>query len=197
MENKDIKSLNISLDEAEEALAVIESIKQKTRHSIAQSGAYIFLIVQGFIWLFGFLATQFLPGEIIGFIWSGLAVLGAIISVILGNQLGKRLRSSSAASTGKRVITLWIFMILFCITAIVSAWPIDGKQITIFIILFMMAAWVGMGLLLSYKLIWWSLPFTGLTLIGYFFLPDIFFLWIATLVGGGMVTLGFYIRLRW
>ena len=47
--------MNISPNEAEEALAAIQKMTQKTRHSIASSGAYIFLIITGIIWLVGFL----------------------------------------------------------------------------------------------------------------------------------------------
>ena len=57
--------MNISPDEAEEALADIQKVTQKTRHSIASGGAYIFLVITGAIWLVGFLATQFLSGDIV------------------------------------------------------------------------------------------------------------------------------------
>ncbi len=68
--------MNISPDEAEEALAAIQKMTQKTRHSIASSGAYIFLIITGIIWLVGFLSTQFLTGEIVAYIWTGMSLLG-------------------------------------------------------------------------------------------------------------------------
>ncbi len=42
-----------------------------------------------------------------------------------------------------------------------------------------------------------GLVITALALIGYFFLPDIFYLWMAFLGGGGMIALGVYIRNRW
>jgi len=57
--------------------------------------------------------------------------------------------------------------------------------------------WVAMGLLLSFVSVWWGLALTVLALIGYFLLPDIFYLWMAILGGGGMIALGLYIRLRW
>jgi hypothetical protein len=54
--------MNLSPNEAEEELAVIQRMIQKTRHSFASSGAYIFLMVTGIVWLIGFLSTQFLAG---------------------------------------------------------------------------------------------------------------------------------------
>jgi hypothetical protein len=66
-----------------------------------------------------------------------------------------------------------------------------------FIILFVMIGWLAMGLLLSFASIWPGLLITALALIGYFLLPNIFYLWMAILGGGGMIVLGLYIRSRW
>jgi len=55
----------------------------------------------------------------------------------------------------------------------------------------------GEGLLFSFSTVWWTLPITALALVGYFLLPDIFYLWMAILGGGGMIALGVYIRSRW
>lgn len=68
---------------------------------------------------------------------------------------------------------------------------------TMFIILFIMVGQLAMGQLLSFTSTWWALPITALALAGYFLLPDIFYLWMAILVGGGMIALGLYFPLRW
>ncbi len=72
--------MNISPTEAEEALAAIQKMMQKTRRSIASSGAYIFLIATGIVWLVGFLSTQFLPADIVGYIWIGLSLVGTALA---------------------------------------------------------------------------------------------------------------------
>ena len=54
-----------------------------------------------------------------------------------------------------------------------------------------------MGLLFSFSMVWWTLPITVLALVGYFLLPDFFYLWMSILGGGGMIALGLYIRFRW
>ncbi|MBK5108310.1 MAG: hypothetical protein JJE12_09265, partial [Anaerolineales bacterium] len=59
--------MDISPNEAEEALEAIQLITQRTRHSIASSGADISLIITGLVWMIGFLATQFLQGEIVAY----------------------------------------------------------------------------------------------------------------------------------
>ena len=56
---------------------------------------------------------------------------------------------------------------------------------------------MAMGLLFSFTATWWVLPISVLALVGYFFFPGIFFLWMGVLVGGTMIALGLYIHARW
>ena len=192
--------MNISPDEAEEALAAIQKTMHKTRHSLASSGAYIFLIVTGVIWLVGFLANQFLSGAVVAYIWIGVSLLGSALSVLLGLRMGRRVRGPSTAAYAMRIGAFWLLLICYAIAAIAVARPTDGKQLTLLIILFIMVgqlAMGGMAPLFSFSSTWWTLPITALALAGYFLLPDFFYLWMAILVGGGMIALGLYIRLRW
>ncbi len=189
--------MNVSPDEAQEALAAVRTVAQKTRHSIASSGTYITLIVTGTVWLVGFVCTQFLSGGVIGYIWTGLSIVGGVLATLWGFRLGKRVRNSATAATAKRVGLYWLFLAFFCIVTIVVAWPLDGKQVTVLIVLFAMIGHLAMGLLLSFAAVWWPLPITALVLISYFLLPGLFYLWMGILGGGGMIALGLYIRLRW
>jgi hypothetical protein len=189
--------MNISPNEAEEALAAIQTMAQKTRHSIAGGGASISLIITGIVWLIGFTATQFLTGPIVASIWIGISILGSTLATILGIQAGRRVRSASSAVTGKRIALFWVFLVLFAIAALAVARPTDGKQLTMLIILFAMIGQMGMGLLLSFSATWWTVPVVALALAGYFLVPAWFYLWMALLGGGVMIVLGLYIRSRW
>jgi hypothetical protein len=114
---------------------------------------------------------------------------------LIGARNGKRVRSTATSVYVKRIIIFWIFLVFFCIAAI--AHPIDGKQNTMFIILFTMLGQFAMGMPLSFASSWWAVPITALALIGYFFFPSIFYLWMGVLVGGSMIALGLYIHFRW
>ncbi len=189
--------MNISPAEAEETLAAIQRVTQRTRHSIASSGTYITLIVTGVVWLAGFVSTQFLPREVIGYVWTGLSIFGSILGTVWGFRMGKRVRNPATAATARRVGLYWLFLVFFCIVTIAVAWPLEGKQVTVLIVLFAMIGHLAMGLLLSFDAVWWPLPITALVLISYFLLPGYFYLWMGILGGGGMIALGLYIRLRW
>jgi hypothetical protein len=189
--------MNVSPTEAEEALAAIQAMMQKTRRFISSSGSYVFLLLWGVIWLFGFLNSQFLPEKIVGYVWMVLDILGGIFSVIIGIRLNRGVRSSASTTSGKRIGFFWLLLFCYCVAAVAVASPVDGKQLAMFIILFVGVGWIAMGLLLDFVSIWWGLALTALALIGYFLLPGVFHLWMAILGGGGMIALGLYIRTRW
>jgi hypothetical protein len=189
--------MNISPTEAEEALTAIQAIMQKTRRAISSSGAYNFMILWGAIWLIGFLSSQFLPAQTAQYVWMGLDILGGIISAIIGIRMSRGVRISTPTTSSKRIAFFWLLLFVYCIAAISVAWPVDGKQLAMFIILFVTVGWIAMGLLLSFVSVWWGLALLGLSLVSYFLLNDIFYLLMAFLGGGGMIALGIYVRNRW
>jgi len=189
--------MNISPSEAEEALAAIQTMTQKTRQSIASGSAYVSLIITGVVWLIGFTATQFLTPPLIVWIWIVTSIVGSALATFIGIRVGKRVRIASSVVTGKRIATFWVLLILFAAAIIAVAHPTDGKQITLLIIMLAMIGQMGMGLLLSFSATWWTVPVAAVALIGYFFALDWFFLWMGLLGGGTMIVLGLYIRLRW
>jgi hypothetical protein len=190
--------MEVSPSEAEQALNVIESMVKKTRQAVSSSGAYLFLFVWGAIWLIGFACSQFLVGQIIGKVWAVLNIVGAVLSAITGIRMNRGVRSASTSpQLGQRIGLFWLLLWVFCAAAIAVIWPLDPKQLAMIIILFVMTGWIAMGLLLSLMSARWGVAFTVLALIGYFLLPDYFYIWMAVLGGGGMIALGFYIRSRW
>jgi hypothetical protein len=189
--------MNLSPNEAEEALATIQRTMQKTRRSFAGSGAYTFLVITGMIWLVGFLSTQFLSGAIVAYVWIGMSLLGSVLSILLGTRMGRRVRGPSTVAYARRIGIFWLLLVFYGIATIAIARPTDGKQVTMFVILFIMVGQLAMGLLFSFSSTWWALPITVLALAGYFLLPGIFYLWMAVLCGGGMIALALYIRSRW
>lgn len=189
--------MNITPEEAEEALAAIQLMTQKTRRFISSSGSYIFLILWGIVWLFGFLSSQFLPQEISGYVWIVLDIIGGILSTFIGIRMSRGVRSTSTITSGRRIGLFWLLLFVFTIATVAVSWPVNYKLITMYIILFVMVGWLAMGLLLSFSSVWAGLIITALALIGYFLLPDFFFLWMAILGGGGMIAFGLYIRSRW
>jgi hypothetical protein len=189
--------MNVSPHEAEEALLSIQQMTQRTRRSIANSGVDLYLIATGAVWLTGFLATQFLAGPLVAVIWVAASVLGGLAATLTGMRRSARMRVPSASLNARRAGIFWLLLILYAAAIIWVAQPLDGRQQTLIVVLFMMLGQLSMGMLLSYRSLWWALPLSALGVIGYYGLPDIFYLWMGVLVGGSMIGLGLYIRLRW
>jgi hypothetical protein len=189
--------MNISPTEAEEALTAIQTMMQKTRRAISSSGAYKFLILWGTIWLVGFLGSQFLPKETAGYVWIGLDILGGVLSGVIGIRMNRGVRTSTSTTSGKRIAIFWLLLFFYCVAAVGVAWPVDGKQLAMFIILFTTVGWIAMGLLLSFASVSWGLVLVTLSLVSYFLFNDYFYFIMAFLGGGGMIALGIYVRNRW
>ena len=188
--------MEIAPTDAKEALAVIQDTIRKTRHAISKSGVYLFLILWGCIWLLGFSVAQFWTG-MAGVAWTCLDLGGGIASVLIGVRMSRVLRTPYSPISGKHLLAFCALLILFCAAVIAASWPVDAKRLALYIILFVMLGWTAAALLLAYAAVLPGLGIAGLALVGYFLLPNIFFLWMAVLGGGGMVGLGIFMRLRW
>jgi hypothetical protein len=155
------------------------------------------MILWGAIWLVGFLGNQFLPSEVAGYLWLGLDILGGLASWSVGARMSRGIRSAGSVVSGKRIAWFWVLLVLYLAAFIAVAWPMDVKQVAVFIVLIVMIGWLAMGLLLSFVSVRMTLAVTTLALVGYFLLPDYFHLLMAILGGGGLIVLGLYIRSRW
>ena len=189
--------MDLSPIEAQQALEAIQAMAKKTRKVIANSGAYLFLIIWGLVWLIGFTANHFVTGPTIGYLWMGLDIGGGVLSLVAAIRMGRKVRSASGGEAGRRIGYFWLLLFLYCLVLLAVVSPLDLKTGSMVIVIFVMVGWIAMGLLMSAASIWWALVITALALIGYYLLPSFFYLWMAVLGGGGMIALGFYIRSRW
>jgi len=188
--------MDINPNEAQESLQAIQQMMKKTKRLISSSGAYKFLFLWGAIWLVGFLSSQFIHTIMLGYIWAGLNVIGGVASVFIGIRLSSAVHNESNPS-GIRIGAFWWALMALCALSILVVWPIDWKQLSMLIILFVMAGWITMALLFKAVSVWLGIAVITLAFIGYYLLPDFFFLWMSILGGGGMIAAGFYIRSRW
>jgi hypothetical protein len=189
--------MQITTNEAEESLAVINSMMQKIRRTVANGGAHYFLILWGIVWFFGFLGSHFFTDKIGGCIWLGLDILGGFGSWVIGLLLNRRVRNTSVSVTGRRIGFFWLTLFVYCMLTVWIALPLNGKQLAMIIVIFAMLGWIAMGFFLSFSVVRLALLVTAVAFAGYFLLPAYFYLWMALLGGGTMIGCGLYIRLMW
>jgi hypothetical protein len=179
-------------EEARDSLAAIQQAGEKTRGLYGYNGYY--LITWGLVWFFGFLASQFTPPKLLGWLWGPLVVVGWIVSAALGIYQGKQVRSVLGARIGFFFLALFGFAILWFIILE----PLSVRQGILFLITIITFGGTVAGVFTrSLATIVSCAVITALAVVGYYVLTAYFDLWIAVVCGLPMVINGLIIRLRW
>ena len=186
--------MNVSREEAQEALAAIEQTQLKTRKGYGYNGYY--LMIWGAVWLIGFLASQFLKSNpaVVGWTWGGLVLVAWVSSAVLGINQGRQVRSHVGPQIGFFYLALLAFAVLWFILLA----PRSTEQAVMFFVSLIMYVGVVAGIL-NHNLatVIGSLFATALAIVGYYLLPGYFYLWEAIFGGLAMLVPGVVLRLRW
>jgi len=186
--------MNVSPEEAQEALDVIEQTKVKTRKGHGYNGYY--LMIWGGVWFIGFLVSQFLQSNpaVVGWTWGGLVLVAWVGSAVLGINQGRYVRSQIGPQIGFFFLALFVFAVLWFILLA----PQNTKQGVMFFISVVMFGGVVAGILnRNLATVIGSLFATALAIAGYYLLPAYFYLWEAIFGGLAIFAIGLTLRLRW
>src|SRR5579883_815804 len=198
--------MNISKEEARESLDEIQSVIEKTRKAVAHGAASSMLIFWGLIWVVGYSGTQFFP-QSAGYLWLGLITVGILGSWFFGMRQGPASRSANHGRIG----AFWLILFAYAFLWLMLLWPqplpagmewghyqpLNDRQISAFLTTVPMFAYVVGGMWLGRFFIWLGALVTVLTLVGYFYLPSLFYVWMAITGGGSLIVAGLYIRKSW
>ena len=179
--------------EALKELQTIRQMMQMTRHTIQRAGAGQFMVLWGVVWLLGFGGQQFLSPVASGWTWMVLDLLGGVGSVVLGARLGRRMQSR----VGGRVGLWWLALLAY---GVLLVWVLKlsaANQVTLVITLFAAMGYVLTGIMLSGMITLLGVLLTLLALLGYYFLPAYFSLWMAIFGGGTLIGSGLWVMRRW
>jgi hypothetical protein len=186
--------MNVSPEEAQEALAVIQQTTDKTRKGAGYNGYY--LMIWGGVWFVGFLVSQYLQPypALVGWTWGGLVLVAWVSCAVLGINQGKYMRSQVGPRIGFFYLALFAFTALWYIVLA----PQNTKQGVMFFISIIMFGGVVAGIFnRSWSTVLGSVSVTILAIAGYYLLPAYFYLWEAVFGGLAMFAIGLTIRLRW
>lgn len=186
--------MNISPDEAQEALAAIQQIRTKTLRSLSSRGAAYYMILWGVIWFIGFMISHFWE-PVAGTAWMILDILGGVLSWAGGIYFSRRVRSRSGIES-----RVWLFFLtIFAYGALIAItnWPMEGRQTSILAVLVAMMGTVALGVLFDITSVTYGIVLTILALVGYYVFPGIYFLWMAILGGGSLTGGGVYLWRKW
>jgi hypothetical protein len=184
--------MNITPEEAQAALNDIQDASIKARNAM-NIWAY-YMLLWGIVWTLGFLATQFKPQWVAG-IWIVMVAIGMSGSAIIGIIQGGRMRptpGSHTAFVGSRLGIFYGVLYGFAILWLII-FPLNPMQIGILWITVVM-----FGTIIAGTWIHESLPIivgvgiTSLSVVGYYLLPQYFWIWAAVFAGLPLVGISTY-----
>ncbi len=190
--------MNISNEEAQTSLDMISQTQTRLRKAIASGYASHLLILWGVIWVIGYISLHF-SYCIGGYVFTGLDVVGVLATVWIARRWPHHtfIRSPEFKTIAWQSTGLWFFLLLYALIWCFLLRPDNSREFGVFLCTVCMFGYVMIGLWRRGPfMIWLGLGVTALTLFGYCFLSDFFYLWMAAAGGGALLGTGWYIR-RW
>lgn len=184
--------MNITPEEAQTALNDIEDASTKARN-VVNTWAY-YMLLWGVIWTIGFLATQFKP-QSVTWIWITMVIIGMAGSAILGITQSGRMRPAPGSHVAFISSRLGIFYGVLYAFAILwlFIFPLTPLQIGILWITVVMFGSIISGSWINEPLsIIVGVGITLISVLGYYLLPQYFWVWAAVFAGLPLIGLSIY-----
>jgi hypothetical protein len=184
--------MTMSRDEAQEALRDITKTQQRSSTAYGYSKAAPHFFLWGIIWVLGYGGGYLEPRW--NFLFPLLSSLGIVGSFIIG----WRIKTQSARMNSGMSWRYWatvVVVLLFVAAFFAIMRPVSGMQVGAFFPILV-------GLFYSLAGIWTNarrmivagLVIGALTLVGYFYLPAYFAIWMAIVGGAALILGGFWLR---
>lgn len=198
--------MHLSPEEAQSALVAVQQVQDRTHRTITWGAIYE--VLWGTVWVIGFLISQFFTtnGSVLGWTWGGLGLLGGVISFSLGFYSSRQqpVRRTSGswfdAPQARFGLLLWA-MLLYSSILFVLFFPLllHGQQSALQFGLHLSLWWsVTAMFIYAASGLWFRLPqiigvgvaVTAIALLGYYLLPDYYYLLMALFGGGTLIGHG-------
>ena len=190
----------ITNEDAVKSLAEVEDVMAKTRQSLVSAYAGPFLILWGFLWFVSYVGTHFYP-DWTPWIWNISNIIGIADTAIIGKRLYGQgpARRNIDKKFLLRTILFWPLVFLFAVVWLNILKPNSGIELNAFIVTVVMFAYVVMGLWFdSWLMSILGVVITAFALVGVHLVPaEYYCLYMAVMAGGGLLSTGLYMKLRW
>jgi hypothetical protein len=179
----------LSSTEAQQALQEISATRRASSRAYGYHAAAPHLLLWGAIWALGYGANYFLPQQAL--IWPVLVVLGIAGSGWFGWQSGR----ANTGIGGWRYAASVAAVFLFIAAVFAILPPRTSEQASAFFPVLVAFGYVLLGIWTSaLRLIVAGVLVAALALGGFFWLPQIFLLWMAVVGGGALILGGLWFR---
>lgn len=180
--------MNISGNEAKEALAVIENIQRKTDRKVAGEGSFPQLLLWGSIW---FIFPMLMHFKVQPFWWPFMLFpLGGIATTVIA--LSKRHSVNNPAN--RKVGVLWWVLYLFIGLLAFMLKPSTVQDGYSFGCTAAMLVFIVMGFYSDRFFLFLGFVVTVFVLLGQYVFTDIYWPWMAVTGGGSLLGAAFYLK---
>lgn len=184
--------MNISRDDAAKALSDIARTQARSRELFSYRRAGPILMVWAIIWIICFTAMGFLPASLWGAVWIPGNIVGIIASISMGYR--RPCPPDEVAINGWRALGFAALIAVFSGGVFAVFHPVAANAYMAFPGLLTGAIYVAIGLASMPRFVWVGTAVMGLTLIGYFVVPQYLAFWMAATGGGGLLISGLLLR---
>jgi hypothetical protein len=179
----------VSPAEAKDTLRDISATARASSTFYGYRTAAPHLILWGILWFVGYGASYFRPAW--SFVWPVVVIVGVIGSFWFGRQSSKT--KSSVCAWRYAGTSLAIYLFIAAIFAIMQ--PRSDAQVGAFFPILVALFYSLIGIWTrGIRMIVAGVVIAALTLGGFFWLPQIFPLWMALVGGGALILGGFWLR---
>jgi hypothetical protein len=183
--------MTLDPNEAAASLSEIASIEQRTREALIYTHSSAMLILWGVIVACGYVFSYRQPVHSDAG-WIVATVVGVVGGFVLRRRRGETQRGRQI---GQRLAYAQLVLIAYGFVLLVPLWPVIGnREMATFWPSLVMFGHVLAGLWLGRFFIYLGVGVTALILAGYFWAGAWYSLWLAAVVGGGLIAAGAWLR---
>lgn len=176
--------------QASAALDDINDVVQRVRQSRIYQAASLIIVMWGALVFAAYITNYAWPRQ--GYtIWTVANLLGLLISVSMGVFINRR---NGTPRFPIRSLTTFLLIGAFGVFCSLVLGHFGPRQMTVFWALYGMLFYAIAGLWFGYAFIVIAICTTVLTLIGYYYIGQVFLLWMAVVHGGGLIVGGLWMR---
>jgi hypothetical protein len=188
--------MTLTPDQAADSLKQIERTQARSAQARIYANASPGFILWGLIWIAGYLGSDALLRQgdhrLINWLWTGLTVIGAAGSAIIGRRQHRNEPRNSIL--GLRWGATFVALGLFVTATFLILKPASPAAAGAFYPLLVALAYTIFGIWNGPRFLFAGLAVAAATVGGYFFLPQYFLVWMAFVGGGALILAGLWLR---
>ena len=189
--------MNVTNEDAVQSLAQVEQTIARTRKAVAAGYSSPLLILWGLLLVAAYTTTHFYISYAATIFWA-MSGVGGLGTALIWWWLQRKFPVKEPTNMNWRIWAMWGALVLYAFIWLYLLEPQSGRRLNAFFITATMFGYIVMGLWFPvYFMVWLGLAVTATTLVGFYFLPAYYCLWMAVTAGGLLLGTGLYLHARW